>query len=369
MDVPEIKILLLEDNLLDAKAVIRELNKGQRATPVPIEHVGRLSLALECLQKNKYDVILSDLKLPDSEGLETVKRLLEQAPEIPLVVMTGSTAEEGVALEAIRCGAQDYLFKDKLDGALLMRVIRYAIQRKQVEKMQEVVKIKAEFTSMVSHELRTPMTVIKEGIGLVLEQAAESLSPTHRDYLETARRNVDRLARLINDVLDFQRLESGQIELCRDEYDVNAVLRESLSSLAALTQPKGLELVTELIPGLPKVPFDKDKITQVFMNLVSNAAKFTDKGKITIRTERLDNAIKVSVQDEGIGIRPEDLPKLFKSFSQIPVQGARKPGGTGLGLAISNKIMEMHGGKIGVDSVVGQGSTFYFLLPIMERRR
>ncbi len=242
--------------------------------------------------------------------------------------------------------------------------------RKRVEEnLRRAMAVKSEFTSMVSHELRTPMTVIKEGVGMVLEQAAESLSPTHRDYLETAQRNVDRLARLINEVLDYQRLESGQTEFRREELDLNAAIQECLPSVSSLVRQKGLELVTALSPGLPEVPCDKDKIMQVLVNLVSNAVTFTSKGKIAIRTERLDNAIKVSVQDDGIGVQPEDLPKLFQSFSQIPIQGARKTGGTGLGLAISKKIVEMHHGKIGVDSVYGHGSTFYFLLPIIERRR
>ena len=361
------KVLLIENQPSDAELARQLLLKGPH--PCDVEWVETLGLGLERLKKGGIDVILLDLGLSDSQGLDSVRRMQAQAPRVPVVVLTGSYEQELLAVEALQEGAQDYLMKDGLDGKLLSRSIRYAIERKRSEdKLEEAMAVKSEFTSMVSHELRTPMTVIKEGISMVLEQAAESLSPLHRDYLETTQRNVDRLARLINDVLDFQKLESGQMEFRRDGYDVNAVIQESLADWTALAQPKGLELVTALIPGLPKVPFDKDKITQVLTNLVSNAVKFTPKGKIAIRTEWLDNAVKVSVQDDGIGIKPEDLPKLFQSFSQIPFQGARKPGGTGLGLAISKKIVEMHRGKIGVDSVVGQGSTFYFLLPIAERR-
>ena len=133
MDDAEIRILFLADNPSDAKAVMKELDKCRRATPILVEHVERISLALEYLQKKEYDIILTDLKLPDSDGLETATHLLEQAPKIPLIVLTATYEQEDLALEAIRRGAQDYLFKDKMDGALLIRVIRYAIERKRAE--------------------------------------------------------------------------------------------------------------------------------------------------------------------------------------------------------------------------------------------
>ncbi len=129
----EIKILFLEDNPSDAKAIMKELDKGRRATPVLVEHVERLSLALESIQKKEPDIILTDLKLPDSDGLETVTRLIKHVPKIPLVVLTATYEQEELAVESIRLGVQDYLFNDKMDGDLLMRVIRYAIERKQAE--------------------------------------------------------------------------------------------------------------------------------------------------------------------------------------------------------------------------------------------
>ena len=130
-----------------------------------------------------------------------------------------------------------------------------------------------------------------------------------------------------------------------------------------------MKVVSELTEGLSGIPFDKDKIIQVLVNLLNNAIKFSSKGTITMRTQRQDNTVRVSVQDEGIGIRTEDLPRLFQSFSQIAIDGARKAGGTGLGLAICKKIVELHRGKIGVDSVYGKGATLWFLLPVVERRR
>ena len=221
---------------------------------------------------------------------------------------------------------------------------------------------------MVSHELRTPLTVIKEGIAIILDGSMGPVKPEQKPYLEAAQNNVNRLTRLINDVLDYQKLEAGQVELRSRPGDINAVALGVIHEFSAVVEKKGLKVISELGEGLSKISFDQDGITQVLINLVNNAIKFSSKGNLTLRTERSKNVIRVSVQDEGVGIRMEDIPKLFKNFSQIPIDGDRKIGGTGLGLAICKKIVEMHRGKIGVESVYGKGSTFFFFLPVEERR-
>lgn len=367
------RLLLLEDSEDDVLLVRKRLT-GVSGMEWDLTTAGTLREALEHLERSSFDLVIADLSLPDSQGLETFLRVQAKAKAIPVIVLTGTYANEDeneeLALKALRNGAQDYLIKEDLAGSSLVRAIRHAIERKRMERrMLEALAVKSEFTSMVSHEFRTPLTVIKEGIGIVSDQSSGPLNPAQIDYLQTAQRNVDRLARLINDVLDFQRLETGEVEAHLTDQDINALVQESLKDLEALAQKKRLRLVTELAEGLPKISLDKDRIIQVLVNLVSNAVKFTEAGKgISVRTKRQDNVIRIDIQDEGIGIKAEDLPKLFQSFSQIPVQGTRRAGGSGLGLAISKKIVEMHQGKIGVGSVYGKGSTFFFLLPISERR-
>lgn len=365
------RLLLIEDNPDDA-LLVKEALAEVPGIPLEVEWVDRLSLGFERLNAGGIDVVLMDLNLPDSgnRGLGTLSRLRAHAPNLPIVVMTGAYEDEKFALEALENGAQDYVIKGEIGNRMLWRVVRYAIERKRLErKIQEAMAVKLEFTSMVSHELRTPLTVIKEGIGIVLDGSMGPIKPEQQEYLKAAQNNVNRLARLINDVLDYQKLEAGQMELRSEPNDLNAVALEVVKGFAALGEQKGLKVVSDLAQGLPRIPFDKDKITQVLVNFLSNAIKFSRKGAITLRTERLDNAIRVSVQDEGIGVRSQDLPKLFQNFSQIPIEGARKTGGTGLGLAICKKIVELHRGRIGVDSVYGKGSTLWFLLPIAERRR
>ncbi len=256
------------------------------------------------------------------------------------------------------------------EETLVTAAIRDITERKKAEeKIQEAAQIKSEFTSMVSHELRTPLTVIKESIGIIQDGSAGAVTPEQEKFLATAKRNIDRLARLINDVLDFQKLDSKQAVLYMTTNDINQVVNEIKESFALPAKSKGLELLVELEETLPPIFCDNDQITQVLTNFMSNALKVMEKGKITLKTKRFENAIRVSVEDEGPGVKKEDFPKLFQVFSQLSTGSERKPGTTGLGLAISKQIIEAHNGKIGVDSVYGKGATFYFLLPIQERRK
>ena len=237
------------------------------------------------------------------------------------------------------------------------------------QKLEEALKVKSDFTSMVSHELRTPLTAIKEGIAIVLDGTAGAIGDEQKEFLEVAKRNVDRLARLINDILDFQKLEAGKIEFHRQENDINELVREVKKGMAPLAKQKGLDFTLRLDEAMPKIVFDHDRIFQVLTNLVNNAVKFTEKGSITIITGQSDNIVRVSVQDTGPGIAKEDIPRLFQRFGQLKAGVERKTGSSGLGLAISKDIIEHHQGKIWAESKPGEGVIFHFVLPIQERRK
>ncbi len=235
------------------------------------------------------------------------------------------------------------------------------------EKLAKTMQIKSDFISIVSHELRTPLTSIQQGVGIVEDGSAGPLNDDQKHYLNLATRNVMRLANLINDVLDFQKLESGKMIYRMSESDINVLIREVRENFLATAHTKGIKIDLEG-PPLPKVHFDSDRITQVLYNFVSNAVKFTDQGGIKIRSSTKDNFIRIDVSDTGPGISEESIPKLFQSFSQAGDLAQRKAGSSGLGLAIAKQIIEAHGGKIGVESTVGYGSNFFFILPIVERR-
>lgn len=241
--------------------------------------------------------------------------------------------------------------------------------KKAFAQLKKIDQLKSDFVSTVSHELRTPLTAIKEGVDIVIDGTAGSLNPKQIEFLNISKRNIDRLVRLINSILDFQRLESGKMVFIFAQHDLNAAVKEVKENMLPLALGKGLDIIVELVDSLPLVNFDYDKIMQVLTNLVSNAVKLTDKGGyIKITTVKGDNFVQVTVRDTGVGINPEDIPKLFHQFGQIEASSERRTGGTGLGLVISREIIEAHKGKIWVESEFGRGAAFHFILPLVERR-
>jgi len=247
---------------------------------------------------------------------------------------------------------------------ILITIEDISEHKKAEDKIKEAAKMKSEFISNVSHELRTPMTAIKEGIGLVLGGLSGDINEEQKELLGIAKKNIDRLTRLINNVLDFQKLDSGNMKFDLEANDVNQIVNDVYKTMVFPAKNVDVDFLLELDRNLPKAKFDSDKITQVLTNLVNNAIKFTEKGNITIKTSKTEDAVQVSVSDTGYGIKKEDLPKVFNGFEQLSSGGRKKTGGTGLGLTISKEIVEQHGGRIWVESEPGKGSNFMFTLPV-----
>ena len=255
----------------------------------------------------------------------------------------------------------------KIIGAI--ETLQDITERKRVEKsLKEAMEVKSQFISMVSHELRTPLTAIKEAIAIVLDGSAGEINGEQKDFLDMAKRNVDRLARLIHNALDFQKLERGKMEFNIRKNDINEVVKDIWRTMSSLAGEEELDFSIRLKDKLPRIKFDKDKITQVLANIVNNAIKFTNKGQVVITTGRGKNMVQVSVRDTGPGIKKKDLSRLFHRFEQLAAPRGGKMGGTGLGLAISKEIVEKHRGKIWAKSKIGKGTTFHFVLPIKEQR-
>ena len=235
--------------------------------------------------------------------------------------------------------------------------------RLEVEKHVRLDKLKDDFINTVSHELRTPLSITKEAISLILERATGEINAEQTEILGIARNNVDRLARIINGLLDVSRIEAGKVELRKQDVDLQALVHEIVLGFESKAREKGLELRLELPEKGLRVYADEDKLSQIFTNLIDNAIKFTAEGKIEVSAADGGREIVCQVRDTGIGITPEDLPKIFDKFTQFGRKDGPGEKGTGLGLSIVKGLVEVHGGTIRVESELGRGTSLTFTVP------
>jgi signal transduction histidine kinase/CheY-like chemotaxis protein len=243
-------------------------------------------------------------------------------------------------------------------------------------RLREVDRLKSEFIASMSHELRTPLNSIIGFSRVILKGIDGPLTDLQQTDLTAIHASGQHLLGLINDILDLSKVEAGKLELAFDEVDMRDTIRGVMSSAVGLTKGKPVELRQEVPDDLPTVWGDQVRLRQIVLNLISNAAKFTDEGSITTCAEVVRERplqapggapevefVRVSVIDTGIGIAEKDMDKLFQQFQQVDSSSSRRAGGTGLGLNITKTLVEMHGGRIGVSSVYGHGSTFWFTVP------
>lgn len=381
-----INVLALDDE----ENILNSLKRLFLNEPYNVATTSNAKEAMEIVTREEIKVVLSDYRMPDMSGVEFLGKVKMKKPDVLRILFTGF-ADIAAAEEAINEGEVYRFISKPWNTEELKTTIRQAIEHydlvlenrnylKTTEKKNEelevlnkklkgMYEIQKEFTSTVSHELRTPLASIKSTIDLVLSGTPGELNKDQTKFLGKAKDNVDRLNRLINDILDLTKLESGKIELKIEFTDIGQVIKEVVEIQESVAKDKGLYLKCEIVSDCPKVPCDMDKMHQVFSNLISNAIKFTDKGGITVSIINYEerNHVEVCVEDTGQGIEKKDLDKLFQKFQQLG-DSTKHAGGTGLGLAICKEIIHRHGGKIWVESELGKGSCFHFVLPIQERR-
>ncbi len=232
-----------------------------------------------------------------------------------------------------------------------------------ITERSRVEKLKDDFLNTVSHELRTPLAITREGLSLIIDRVAGDLNEKQAHILSVAKDNIDRLGRIINGLLDISKIDSGKVELKKSLVDMNALIKQVAVSFENRIRQKGLELRLDLPKEEINIYADSDKVVQIFMNLVGNALKFTEKGRIEISLKHSLGEITCSVSDSGSGISEENLPKLFSKFQQFGRKAGGGEKGTGLGLSIVKSLVELHKGAIRVESRLGEGSSFIFTLP------
>jgi len=238
-----------------------------------------------------------------------------------------------------------------------------------LERAQEADRLKTEFLANMSHELRTPLNSIIGFSRVILNGIDGPITDLQRTDLTAIHNSGVHLLGLINDILDLSRIEAGRIELRKESVDLGPVVKGVLDTCTPLVEGKPVELVARISPDTPSVYADPTRVRQIVLNLVSNSIKFTDRGAITVSAHPRENEVVVSIRDTGIGIQPNDQAKVFEPFRQVGKAVERRAAGTGLGLAISRRFVEMHGGRIWVESEPGQGSVFSFTLPAMASAR
>lgn len=364
------RVLLVEDNPGDAR-LIREAFRESGAARFDLHHVDRLASALEEISREPVDVVLLDLSLPDATGIHTVEQMLSHAPDLPIVVLTGLD-DERLALQAVQAGAQDYLVKGQVEGIVLTRAVRYAIERKRLDREREAllrreqaaVRARDEVLRVVSHDLGNSLSAV--GLHATLLERTrdgEGALEEVRRRGGTIRQLVKQMHRLRQDLLDAASIEAGRLSIETRPLDPGEPAREASAALEELVAARSIQFRLELPESLPCIAADRQRVLQVLDNLLGNAVKFTEPGgEVVLSITAEAGFVCYSVRDTGSGIAPEGLAHVFDRFWRE----TKSREGAGLGLAIAKGVVEAHGGEIRAESTRGVGSVFSFTLPTLQ---
>jgi signal transduction histidine kinase len=401
MDVTNrpLNVLIVDDDLADRMLIRRVLVK----TNLDFAEVSEVSCgqdAIAALATHQYDCALLDYRLPDLDGLQLVQQLRCNGVTLPLIVLTGQGDQE-IAVELMKAGASDYVVKARLNADLIAQCLRSAlriyqaeetvrqaqqelqltnallvqqnqaleehrreIQRQHIEVMRAS-RLKSEFLATMSHELRTPLNAIIGFSQLLIRRRESIWTDKQTEMVHRINSNANNLLTLLNEILDFSKLDAQRLELRPEPLNLARLAEETIAEMQSLAEHKSLSLTLELDLKSPIVHNDPARLRQILINLISNAIKFTDQGRVNVSVTQMgDKELTLAVADTGTGLSPEELEYIFEAFRQVDQSHTRKHEGTGLGLAIVDTIVTLMGGTIQVESTPGQGTTFFVRLPV-----
>lgn len=376
-----VRILLVDDDE-DDYVLTRDLLAEIPDANLELEWVADFEEALTRIRANAYDLYLIDYRLGPHTGVELIRRAYAQGCTGPMILLTGM-GQRTLDFEAMRAGAADYLEKGRLDAALLERSIRYTLQQKrhadELERrvqertaelaaanaaLREVDRRKDRFLATLAHELRNPLAPIRNALEII------RLAGDRPDVLEANRNRIERqvanLIRLVEDLLDISRISRGEIHLRRERVAVSEVVESAIESARPLIERSRHELMVDLPEGPILIEVDPTRLAQVLLNLLNNAAKYTEPGgRIELKVEQEGRWLIFRVRDTGLGIPPEFLPHIFEMFNQLHQGDEPAQGGLGIGLSLVRDLVQLHGGTVTAHSDgLGKGSEFTVRLPM-----
>lgn len=365
-----VNILVVEDNAMDAELVESALDTHH---PPDEEYLytfaDSLGKATKIVEKIKFDVVILDLFLPDSSGMDTLKKMWRCNGHTPIVVLSGMD-EENVAIKAVREGAQDYLIKGKANLAELPRVIGKAVERERLKnelhrakvEADDATKLKDRFVSLVMHDLTTPLAVIQGVLGVILDDKKNPINEQHQKLVEKVLSNANNMLSMTNELLSMSKISSGVIRAEKRFVHMSSISQRAVERYEGIAMRKKIAIKDEIDHDL-RIYTDPQLLEVVIKNLLSNAIKYCkDGGRISIFTPK-GRPSTVAVQDTGIGINDNDLNNLFKDEIKDIKKGTAGEAGAGMGLPFSSKIVSALGGKLEAKSALGKGSLFYTILP------
>jgi signal transduction histidine kinase len=352
-----VQILLVEDNPGDARLLREALRDVQ--SNFEITHVGRFGDARERLAAGTFDAILLDLGLPDADGLEMVDSLAGEAPLVPVVVLTGRN-DERLAVDAVRAGAEDYLVKGQVDGQLLVRSVRYAIERHRlIVQLREHNRQLEHFAFATAHDLKAPLANVEQSIELLAcDTDARALSELSRQGLQGIERASARMRRLVTDLLVLARTGSGV--KTPERVDLGECARSAVGNFQTEIDKRGIDV--RIAAELPALTARLADVQAVLDNLVGNAIKYgacATAPIVEIGCERRAAETLLWVRDNGAGFDPAEADRVFEPYHRL----SAGQDGTGLGLAIVRKAIESHGGRAWIETAPERGTTVFFTLP------